>query len=638
MILFASWVIASQQNIKLQVSPVFGDHMVLQRDTPLKIFGQAAPGKSVAVEIAGQRVPGLANAKGEWSVKLKPMAAGGPYEMTITAGEIIRLKDVLIGDVWFCSGQSNMEMALMMTSDGAEELRNFSTQPNIRLFLQQQVPAPKPLNDVHGSWTICDADNARNFSAVAYFFGKRLQKELNVPIGLIDSSWSGTPIEIWMQESLLKGKPETEPIIERWSKNPVFNWKNWNYGEGLNYRIEISDIRFFSSTGGAEPVYVKTTSQAEGRYGGTWNTWAKPGSSASFQGSGKSAAGKLSGIIGFNAWAGAGTVLKDGIEVDLSSFDTIEFKARGIGKFSLSLTQNSIADYDYYSSQDLDAGEEWHAYRIPMSSLKQGGWGLAKPFTQNAIVMLQFNIKSTTIELPSALYNGMVAPFTRYKIKGAAWYQGESNVGRAAQYRVLLPLMINNWRSSWGQDFPFLVVQLPNYLERRPDPGDSAWAELREAQLKAMDLPDVAVVPIIDLGDANDVHPRLKQPVGERLAKAALVIVCGREGPATGPIYESMSISGKRLIIKFKNTGTGLISKGGDLKGFAVSGEDMIFKWARAEIRDDTVVVWNDDIREPKAVRYAWADNPECNLYNKEGLAASPFRTDDWPGITDNNR
>lgn len=630
MILAASWVFASQQNIKLQVSPVFGDHMVLQRDMPLEIFGQAASGKSVAVEIAGQKVSGIANAKGVWAVKLKPVAAGGPYEMKVTCGsETIHYKDVLVGDVWFCSGQSNMEWPLVNTNDGAEELKNFTTEPNIRLFLQQQTIAPKALQNASGAWTICDEENAKNFSAVAYYMGKHLQKEANVPIGLIESAWGGTPAEIWMDENLLRGNLMTQPILDRWKGSSVYDWKAWNNGQGMNYDIEISDIRFDSSSGRANPEYLK--------FDAPWSSWAKPGSSAAFKAYGS--AGKLSGMIGFNAWAGAGTLLKDGADVDLSAFDTIKFKVRGNGRFSLSLTQNSISDYDYYSSQDYDTTQTWQDISIPMTSLKQGGWGLVKPFTQNAIVQIQFNIKSMTMELPSSLYNGMVMPFTRYKIRGAAWYQGENNIGRAAQYRTLLPLLIRNWRTEWAEgDFPFLVVQLPNFGEIRTEPGDSAWAELRDAQLKALDLPKTAVVSIIDLGDSIEVHPRYKEPVGMRLAQAALVVAYGKKGPSTGPIYDSMKIENGNAIIKFKNTGSGLMSKGGELKGFAIAGDDRKFKWARAEIRNDAVVVWNDDIREPKSVRYAWADNPDCNLYNKEGLAASTFRTDDWPGITDNNR
>jgi sialate O-acetylesterase len=611
--------------------------MVIQRDVPFEVYGTAGAGKNVTVEIGGQKASGIAASTGDWTVKLMPVTAGGPRELKVTCGkESISLTDVLAGDVWFCSGQSNMEWVLANTTDGAEELRNFITRPNIRLFLQQQLPAPKPLKAAAGAWSECTSVTASNFSAIAYFFAKNVQKENSIPIGLIDSAWGGTSIEIWMKESLLKGNPVTQPIVDRWKDNPVFDWRVWTGGMGMKYSMDVSDVRFISTEGRAEQLYVNVTHSAGTGLGGDWYGWAKPGSTADFTGSAKS--GKLSGLIGFNAWAGAGTMLKGGEELDLSAYDHIAFKLKGTGKFSFGLTQKTITDFDYYSSPDYDAGPVWREFSVPLSDLKQAGWGLAKPFTQNALVQLQFNIKSMTVELPSALYNGMVAPYSRFKIKGVLWYQGENNAWKAAQYKTLLPLMIKSWRDTWGiGDFPFLVVQLTNFMERKKDPGGSAWAELREAQLKALDLPNTAVVPIIDLGDAKDIHPRYKDPVAARLAQAALVMVYGKEGPATGPIYDSMVITGNKIIIRFKNIRKGLDSKNCGLKGFAITGEDRNFKWAKAEIKDDTVIVWNDEIKDPKAVRYAWADNPECNLYNKEGLAASPFRTDDWPGRTDNN-
>ncbi|MCX7698514.1 MAG: sialate O-acetylesterase, partial [Candidatus Goldbacteria bacterium] len=272
--------------------------------------------------------------------------------------------------------------------------------------------------------------------------------------------------------------------------------------------------------------------------------------------------------------------------------------------------------------------------------LKQGGWGKAKPFTQNAIKQIQFNIKSMTVELPSVLYNGMVVPFANFKIKGVLWYQGESNAERAKQYETLLPLMIKNWRDTWGYEIPFFIVQLPGFMQKRDQPSESSWAELREAQLKTMqNMQSVVTVSTIDLGDPNDIHPKIKKTYGERLAHSALVMLYGKTGPLTGPIYDSMEIKENKIYIKFKNTGNGLISKNGGLKGFAIADSDKNFKWAKAEIKgNDTIVVWNDDIKEPVAVRYAWADFPECNLYNSEGLAAFPFRTDNWEGVTEKNR
>lgn len=626
-ILFTAVAAVYAAGAKLELNPVFSEHMVLQRDVPLEIYGTSGPGRKVTVEIGGQKASGVSDGYGNWSVTLKPITAGGPRALVVTSGkESITLGDVLAGDVWFCSGQSNMEWPLVNTIDGAEELKNFQPQPNIRLFLQQQKAAPKPMKEASGSWAECSAENAKNFSAVAYFFAKNMQKDNSIPIGVIDSAWGGTSIEIWMKESLLKGNPVTEPIVARWKSNPVYDWKNWNNGKGMNYNFEISDIRFESSSGKAEALPVST--------GAAWSANAKQDSKAVFT-AGK--AGKISGVIGFNAWANTDTQLKNGEDIDLSAYDTVKFKVKGMGKFSISLGQKNITDWDFYSSRDYEAAVKQQEISIALPAFKQGGWGLAKPFTQSAIDLFKINIKSPSIELPSALYNGMVEPFGRYKIKGALWYQGENNAGRAKQYQALLPMMIGSWRKLWGYDFPFFIVQLTSFMERKAEPGESERAELREAQLKASAIPGVAVVSIIDLGDAKDIHPRIKEPVGARLAQAAKVMLFGKEGPMTGPLYEKYRFEGNKMVLYFNNIGKGMEAKNGYLKGFSIAGDDRVFKWAKAEIKDNTVIVWNDEIKEPKAVRYAWADNPECNLYNKEGLAASPFRTDDWPGLTDNN-
>ncbi len=633
-VLSAAFVFASPQKASLKLNSIFTDHMVLQRDTAVSVYGKAAAGSKVVVEIAGQTLTAKAGSKGDWSAKLQPIPAGGPYEMNVISGnETVSVKDILTGDVWFCSGQSNMEWILSNTTDGAEELKGFKTNPNIRLFLQEQLPAAKPLTDPAGKWAECDAENAKNFSAIAYFFANNLSNELKVPIGVIDSSWGGTSIEIWMDQNLLKGNPVTKPILDRWKDNPVFDWKNWNYGKGMNYSIEVSELRFYDSTGKAEPAYVNLTPTDRNALGGSWYGWAKPGSTA--EAAAKAKACDISGIIGFNAWAGAGTLLKNGEEADLSKYDRIIFKVRGSGKFSVSLCQNTIIDYDYYSTQDFDAVKTWKDISVPIAALKQGGWGLAKPFTQNAIKQLQFNIKSMTVELPSALYNGMVMPYAKFPIKGSIWYQGENNANRALQYGMLLPMMIKNWRNIWNiGDFPFILVQLPNFMERKAEPGESEWAELRESQLNALSLTSTAVVASIDIGDPKDIHPRLKKPVSYRLAQAALNVAYGKDVVPMGPVYEAMKIDGNRITLSFKYTGKGLKSKDGSLKGFSIAGNDKKFVWANAEIKDDKVVVWSDSVREPASVRYAWADNPECNLYNEEGLAASPFRTDNWPGLT----
>ncbi|MBP7792506.1 MAG: CIA30 family protein [Candidatus Goldbacteria bacterium] len=638
-VLFASFVLGAKTETQLRLANVFSDNMVLQRNAEIEICGYGTAGNDVTVSFIGETETAKIDVRGEWKLKLKPRDAGGPYEMQISSGnEKIILKNVLVGDVWFCSGQSNMEWQLMNTTDGAEELKNFKEQDKIRLFTQEQIPSPYPLREVRGKWQLCNRENAQNFSAVAYFFGKKIYEETGIPVGLINSSWGGTPIEIWMDAGLLKGNPVTEPILKRWDSLSFFDWKKWNYGLGLDYKIEFSGLSFTSESKKGKNLVVRSCEECPGDLGGYWSSWAKPGSTATYKNEKEN--GIISGLIGFNAWAGAGTMLNNNEIFDLSGYDFIEFKVRGNGKFSLSLTQPSIEDFDYYSSRDFDATPAFKKIKIPISTMKQGGWGAAKPFTQNAIKQIQFNIKSMTVELPSVLFNGMVMPFTDFKIKGVVWYQGETNADRAKQYETLLPLMIKNWRDVWKQDIPFIVVQLPNFMQRKEQPSESSWAELREAQLKTMQkVQDVVTVSTIDLGDANDIHPRVKKPCSDRLAHSALVLLYGKTGPLTGPVYDSMEKKGDKIYVKFKNAGKGLTSKDGNLKGFAIAGADKNFKWAKAEIKSNgTIVVWSEEVKDPVSVRYAWADNPECNLYNREGLAAFPFRTDDWEGITEKNR
>ncbi|MCE5300747.1 MAG: CIA30 family protein [Spirochaetia bacterium] len=636
----ATIVFAATPKVKFAIDPVFGDSMVLQRGEFSRITGTAPGGSKVTVKIAGQEATAAADKNGVWRVNLALTQPGGPHEMTVACGkESITVKDILIGDVWFCSGQSNMEMRLYETTEGADELKNFKADPNVRLFLEGQRPSPKPIKEVMGAWTVCDAAHAKDFSAVGYFFGKKLQAQLNVPIGLIDSSWGGTSIEIWMDENLVKNNPETAPIYDRWMQNPAVDWKLWKQGKGLDYELEITDIKFSSIKPNIPqtPVFFRTP--AEGGFGGGWEPWAKPGSTAAFDITGeKNEFGKLHGVISLGAWGGVGSLLDGGREIDLSAFDAVEFKVRGKGTYSVAMAQKSIEDYNYYGSKEFTATKEWKKYTFPFYEFKQGNWGTKKDFTRNAITKLQFNIIAPGVEMAASLYNGMVLPFTPMCIKGAIWYQGENNVWRGKQYKTLLPMLINNWRKIWDNpELGFYAVQLVNFMPKKNQPGDSAWAELREAQMETFKMANAGTISAIDLGDENDIHPKLKKEVGDRLAYAALKTTYGKEITGYGPMYESMKVEGNRATITFENVGKGLKSKG-ELKGFAVAGEDKQFKWAKAEIKDNKVVVWSDDVMAPAAVRYAWADSPDCPLYNEEGFAAFPFRTDEWVGIGDNNR
>ncbi|MBA7622680.1 hypothetical protein ES703_30059 [subsurface metagenome] len=497
---------AALADVKLPA--VISDNMVLQRDKKVSIWGWAKPGEEVMVSVSWHRMRWAVTAgdNGKWMFKMNSPKMGGPYEMTITGKNTITLKNIMVGEVWVCSGQSNMQMSVKSSANAEQEIAA-ADYPNIRLFTVERKVAEQPQSDCVGSWTLCSPQTVPGFSAVAYYFGRELHEELNVPIGLIHTSWGGTPAEAWTRRGILKEESDFAPILARYDDA------------------------------------VAKYPQAMEEYKQKLIEWKK----------------------------------------------AVE-KAKAEGE---------------------------RTPRRPGAPLGPG-----HPHS------------------PAGLYNAMIAPLIPYGIGGAIWYQGESNVSRAYQYRKLFGRMIQNWRKDWGQDkFPFLFVQLANFMAVKPEPADSAWAELREAQLMTLALPNSGMAVIIDIGEADDIHPKNKQDVGKRLALWALAKSYGKELVYSGPIYKSMKIEGEKIILHFAQVGGGLVAGPDEpLKGFAIAGADRKFVWADAKIDGDSVVVSRDEVSTPVAVRYAWADNPVCNLYNEEGLPASPFRTDDWPGITVDNK
>jgi len=451
---------ARPASANVSLPALIGDNMVLQQGIAARIWGTAEPGERVTVRIAGQEQSAQASAKGRWQVRLHPMRAGGPYEMTVSGKNLVKVRNVLVGEVWVCSGQSNMVWPVRYSVNPQYEIAE-ARYSRIRLFSVALTAAPGPQRDVKGKWVECSPKTVGGFSAVGYFFGRELHEALRAPIGLVNSSVGGTPAEAWTSLSELTADPDFEQIAARLRSGP------------------------------AKPEFIT----------------------------------------------------------------------------------------------------------------------------------------------PTYLYNGMIAPLTPYAIRGVIWYQGESNVVRAQQYRKLFPTMIRNWRKAWRQgDFPFLFVQLANILEvqKQPD-APSAWAELREAQLMALSAPNTAMAVTIDIGDAVDIHPKNKQEVGWRLAQAALGTVYGRNVVYSGPIYDRMEVEGNRIRLHFKQVGGGLTPNWmGKLRGFGIAGEDRRFVWADAKIEGESVLASSDQVPNPVAVRYGWADNPIGNLYNKGGFPASPFRTDDW--------
>jgi sialate O-acetylesterase len=502
----------STANGDVKLPAIFGDHMVMQQGQANRVWGWAAPGEEVTVALADQRHTATTGDDGNWKVTLDPLSAGGPHELTVTGKNTITYGDVLVGEVWVCSGQSNMEWPVQQAKDADLEART-ANFPRMRLITIPHVGTQEPQHEFGGMWQTCSPETVAEFSAVGYFFGRQLHQSLDVPIGLIDNSWGGSACEAWVDRSLLERDDRYRQLMERWAET--------------------------------ERTYDHAAVLAE--YQERVKKWEEENAPASPR------------------------------------------RFRRPRKPPFSEPSNPLAGQ----------------------------------------------------HRPGNLYNGALRPVIGYGIRGAIWYQGEANAGRAYQYRHLFPSMIQQWRDEWDQgDFPFYWVQLADFKRESAEPQESAWAELREAQTMTLsELPNTGEAVIIDLGEADDIHPRDKQNVAKRLARWALARDYGVEIAHESPRFKSMEKQDNKITIRFRvsrQPDAALDAFDGDeLTGFAIAGEDKKFVWAQARVSgEDRVDVWSDEIADPVAVRYAWADNPRCNLRNRAGLPATPFRTDDWPGVT----
>lgn len=620
------------------LSPVFGDHMVLQRDKANTFWGWAKPGASVAVAInleAGSldtvTALGTADSTGKWTLKVRPPKVGGPYKVTVKgASETVELHDVLVGDVWVCSGQSNMEMGISQAKDAKAEIAA-ANYPNIRIMAVAKSPSLSLRPFVKGDWMTCTPENIvkggwGGFSAVAYYFGRSLNKELNVPIGLIHTSWGGTPAEAWTSaegiapvkdfdkaanavvEMAKPGAKHTPELVEAWA--------NENGHDYSGSDVDESD----------------------------WGTVNLPG---------------RFGALGLNGYRGAVWFRKT---VDLP--DPLP-----AGDVQLTTGSNDGVDMNYVNGVRTDFGSSvlnWRNKPVPAGVLKPGKnviairfvgtSGNGAGFTFGGQDGLNLRIGGKVISLmgewkmkkdfelskdhpmpslvednpnwPTTLYNGMLYPLMPLGIKGAIWYQGESNVGRGEQYSRLLPAMITDWRKGFGQgDFPFFVVQLANFGSQNQNPANSGWAELREAQAIAVArVKNAGLAVTVDIGEARDIHPKNKQEVGRRLALSALRTAYGKSLEYSGPMFVKATPSGSNLIVTFDHA-NGLELRQGKHSGFAIAGEDGKFAWADAKVEGRTVTLSSASVPSPMYVRYAWDDDPVVTLFNKDGLPAVPFRT-----------
>ena len=650
----------------VELADVYGDYVVLQRGMVVPVWGQAVPGEEVTVEFAGQKKTTTANDAGDWMIELDALAVGGPHKMTIKGDSTFVLENILVGEVWICSGQSNMQWPVRAAMNASEEIEA-AQYPEIRFFTVTRKVSDELEENLEGEWQVCGPQSVGEFSAVGYFFGRTLHRDLGVPIGLIHSSWGGTPAEAWTPRPVLEAHADFHPILERYkeafakypeaSKDYEDRLAQWEAqreeGTLQDRHVDPGNVGF--AKGWAELDHdVSEWKEME-----LPQLWEKTMD--------------IDGAVWFRrevsipeAWSGKDLDLSLGA---IDDFDVTYFNGIKVGEMDEKTAGWWTHPRHYTVPGELvKAGRAVIAVRIfdhfagggfrgvstDMKLMPQGeeeSISLAGSWNYQVEVALDPgklapNRRPTAPfgpghpHSPSGLYNAMIHPLIPYAIRGAIWYQGESNAGRAYQYRTLFPAMIRAWRDRWNQgNFPFLFVQLANFMPIQPDPAESAWAELREAQLMALSLPNTGMATIIDIGEARDIHPKNKQDVGKRLAWWALVKSYGKDLVYSGPLYESMQIEENRVRLTFQHVGGGLIAKGGGpLKGFAMAGEDSQFVWADAVIEGNTVVVSSKAVDAPVAVRYAWADNPECNLYNKEGLPASPFRTDQWKGVTMDKR
>lgn len=623
---------------QVRLPRLVSDGMVLQREQPVRIWGWAKPGEGVSVAFLGKTYRATTSADGQWRVTLPALKAGGPYEMSLKASNELSIKDILVGDVWLCSGQSNMETPMSRLRDKYPEVIAQAANPRIRQF---EVPMAyafqRPRTNVTGGkWILADPQSVLQFSAVAYFFAKEINAKYQVPVGIIKDAVGGSPAEAWLSADALKQFPTYEQ-------------------QGAKYKDStmLADIRQREGaavTSWYQNLYKADQGEARGQQkwsalgydASGWATMNVPGYWAS-----QTPLGPVNGVVWFRkevevpaSMVGQAARLDLGTLVDA---DSTYLNGQLVGSTGY---QYPPRKYEVKAGI-LKPGKNVVVVRL-ISNTGRGGFtpdktyqltaggqtlDLRGPWQYKLGATLPPTPGTTSFQFqPGGLYNGMIAPVLPYAVKGVLWYQGESNTGHPQDYQALMTSLIGDWRTHFQQPkLPFLYVQLANYMAVKTEPGESGWAAVRDAQRRTLAVPNTGMVVITDAGEWNDIHPLDKQTPGHRLALAAQKVAYGDvKVVASGPLYQTTQVSGNKVTLTFTGTGSGMIAKGsGPLQYFAVAGADKKFVWANARIEGSKVVVWSDQVPVPVTVRYAWADNPEgANLYNKEGLPASPFTTE----------
>ena len=605
--------------------------MILQRDQQVAIWGWAAPNESINVTIDKQSYQTISSAAGTWSIKLKPHVAGGPYDMTIKASNEIKLSNILFGDVWVCSGQSNMELWMgRVKYTYAQEIANANNDQIRQFLVPDKYDFKNPQNDVDaGAWLSVNQKNILDFSAAAYFFAKELNLKYHIPIGIINAALGGSPAQAWISEEGLQKFPaylneakqfKDDQLIKRIESNDqrISNtWYNYTnvFDEGISHKWAAPQIDDHA-----------------------WSQMQIPGYWADNR------LGNVNGVFWFRkeimipaSMVGVDAKIELGRIVDA---DSVFINGQFVGSTSY---QYPPRRYEL-DKNILKEGKNYIVIRV-VSNAGSGGFVLDKKYelttlkdTINLSGPWKYKLGVSATALPGqtfvrwkpvGLYNSMIAPLTPFAIKGFLWYQGESNTSNPNNYDALMQSLIYDWRAKWNSNnLPFLYVQLPNFMEPKLQPEESAWATLRQQQLNTLIVPNTSMAVGIDLGKWNDIHPENKLDIGHRLALLARKNVYGEKDiVATGPMIQSILVNQEKIILTFTGIGSGLVAKGDkELHQFQIAGADKKFVWAQAIIKNNQVIVWNETVQKPIFARYAWADNPAgANLYNKEGLPAAPF-------------
>lgn len=623
----------AQPSPKPFLSPMFSDHMVLQRDVKNTFWGWTKPGAKVTVSISGKSVTGVADGSGKWSVKLTPPPVGGPYSVEIKGGQIVTLNDVLVGDVWLCSGQSNMEQGIGMVRDAEKEIAA-ANYPNIRLFLHDKVTALRPQELARGlQWRPCSPETVAQggwsgFSGVGYFFGRELHQSLKVPIGLIESSWGGTVAEAWTSTADLRPIKDFNQTLDQ------IDLQNRPGEPSATAKLAAWSTKNDPLDAASEPSYDDSS----------WEPAVLPSGAIAADLNG------YDGAIWYRKNFNLATIPTDDPLLTFGQADDVQSVYIN-GKLVAEAFSASIYLQRYVAKSAFRAGANTIAVRLINQWGNGGFWHSNEHynirFTDGKYLELGGanwkRKKSTRLggtnfptllddnpNVPTALYNGMIAPIAPLAIKGAIWYQGESNVGRPGQYEKILQAMIGNWRRAFGVgDFPFYIVQLANYSSRSNVPIDNAWADLREAQARIAEaVKNSGLAVAIDIGEREDIHPRNKQDVGKRLALQALSktynkanIIC------SGPVFSSALRKGNVVVVKFKHAEKMRLASVAN-SGFALAGADGKFAWATPTIVGDSVYLTCSAVTDPKRVRYAWDADPFAALFNGSGLPAVPFQAE----------